>query len=485
MLGRMSLRLALLSVVVLIASRSAAYQWPLKQFGSVHRVIGTVGEYRIGDDRIPNTGDDHLHRGVDVDGDVSQAVYPVVDGTVSKSQGDYVWVEDGSRIIEYRHLTPSVGESQQVTAGITVLGAINGQGHVHLVEDAGAVNPLRSGGLTPYTDSSSPVVLSIEVVKDGTPGGGSPFPDTLGCPKVQGRADIKVTARDPQSSGSLKTAPYKIGYEIRNEDGAIVDPALYKIRFDTVDGYSLSLVYSETESNETTFVYWATNRPNANEYWDSETVVDGWYWIYAYAEDIAGNGSLGGSKVLATDQLKVWVDGNIAARLVGEWAYRSGSGVVVAWNAEVERNTAGYVVEGKQDGAWYEVGKTARADALAPGVYTVAVDEECDRYRVVEVDSLGHRQEFKSFGVSDAPPSYLDNLVGNAQSGDVHAQAGLACCLKGSDAIGKAVAAATETVPDWVFYGPDSLLDECAPAVSWFEEKGKEVALVTASTPDH
>jgi hypothetical protein len=461
------------------------YQWPLRQFGTSHPITGTLGEYRTGEDRVPNTTDDHLHSGVDIGGGTGTEVYPAVGGTVEAKGYNFVKVRDGARAIDYVHIVPQVNEGQTVTAGVTVLGMIDSRNHLHFRENGGAANPLRPGGLTPYTDTSAPVVLSIEVVKDGTAGGGSPFPDTLGCPKVQGRADIKVKARDPQSYGSQKTAPYRIGYEIRAEDGEIVEPAVYKIQFSSVDGYSLGLVYSETDSDDSTYVYWATNRPDANEYWDSEDLWDGWYWIYAYAEDIAGNESSGGSRVVATERVKVWVDGNIAARLVGEWAYRSGGDVVVGWNAEVERKTAGYLIEGKRAGAWHDVGKADRADAVVPGVYEVGVDEACDRYRVVEVDSIGRRQGFKSFGVSDGPPRFLARLVENALAGEARARAGSGCCLAGSDEAEKALAAITETVPDWVFYGPDSLLAECGPAVSWFEAKGQEVALVSAPVPDH
>jgi hypothetical protein len=468
----------LVSLAVL-SSPVMAYNWPLAPLMSQHPINGTFGEYRGGDPP-------HLHNGVDIDGYDGQPVYCIDSGvTRTWNAGANSWVRVGEKF--YLHLADPIPDSMTVTPGTQIGKIYAGEGHVHLREgyDDPIVNPLRSVGLTPYTDTSCPVVLSIEVVQQGTPGGGTPFPDTLGCPKVQGRADIKVTARDPQSNGSLKTAPYKVGYEIRAEDGAIVEPALYKIQFNTVDGHSLGLVYSETESDDSTYVYWATNRPDANEYWDSEDLWDGWYWIYAYAEDIAGNESSGGSRMVATERLRVWVDGNIAARLVAEWAYRSGGGVVVGWNAEVERKTAGYLIEGKRDGAWYEVGRADRADAVAPGLYSVEVGEDCERYRVVEVDSLGRRQEFRSFGVSNEPPSYLAELVENALAGEAHAQASLGCCLAGADEVIKALDVATETVPDWVIYGPDSLLAECGPAVSWFESKGHEVVLVGAPVPDH
>ena len=139
------------------------YNWPLQPATSAHPINGTLGEYRAGPPL-------HLHDGVDIGGSNGESVYSIDGGTaVRGGAGENTYVQVGEKF--YIHLDDRIPDLSSVTPGMR-LGRIRaGSGHVHLREgyEGPIVNPLRSGGLTPYTDSSSPVVLSIEVVKDCTP----------------------------------------------------------------------------------------------------------------------------------------------------------------------------------------------------------------------------------------------------------------------------------------------------------------------------
>jgi hypothetical protein len=87
-------------------------------------------------------------------------------------------------------------------------------------------------------------------------------------------------------------------------------------------------------------------------------------------------------------------------------------------------------------------------------------------------------------GVASAPPEYLVDLLEAARRidefGVKQKTPALSCASAGlrlEDNPGE--------VPDWVFYGPDSLLAECGPAISWFEGDGLVVDTVCAASPDY
>ena len=88
------------------------------------------------------------------------------------------------------------------------------------------------------------------------------------------QVDIKSNAKDSMSNGGGTVAPYKIGYEIKREDGTTVVPKTFKIVFNTISGYSLSLIYA-SGSTQSSYIYWVTNSPTANEYWDTSGLPEG------------------------------------------------------------------------------------------------------------------------------------------------------------------------------------------------------------------
>jgi hypothetical protein len=149
------------------------YPWPVKPFHRAHPIRGNFGDPRTrfdlprSDAALDGDGVFSFHQGVDINAPDGTPVYPVASGTVTRVPGERVTVACGNgRSFQYWHIAPTVQAGQHVEAGKTVLGHILPlREHVHLthLEGGKAVNPLASGHLTPYRDTTSPHVLGIVV----------------------------------------------------------------------------------------------------------------------------------------------------------------------------------------------------------------------------------------------------------------------------------------------------------------------------------
>ncbi|MEW6607027.1 MAG: FG-GAP-like repeat-containing protein, partial [bacterium] len=305
MLSKILNLLILSSLFTLSPIIASGYQWPISSFNSQHPITGVLGEYRP----------DHLHRGIDIGEGIGTEVYPVVNGTVTEigttvqeKEKAYVKIRGENGIFyDYVHIEPNsaLQVGSRTIAGQTLLGTILNPAnfgstmkpHLHFEENNGGTNSLRSGGLTPYSDTSDPTVNWVKVVQQGS---GDPFPERNGMPLIFGQVDIKANAKDAQSNGSSIVAPYKIGYEVKDsQNNSIVSPT-YKIEFDAIsDNDSVSLVYDTSQSTISNYVYWVTNKPDANEYWDTTNLSEGTYTIYVMTEDIKGNEDTGSITVYA------------------------------------------------------------------------------------------------------------------------------------------------------------------------------------------
>ena len=140
----------------------------MKPFLVQHPVRGQFGDPRIGN--LEFAGIVHaFHFGVDVAAPDGTPVYATVSGYVllGPLHPDKVTVErlDGE-LLEYRHLVPSVRAGTVAVAYRTVIGRIQrGRASVHVSELHGRdyVNPLRAGGMGPYSDDTDPAVTDIAV----------------------------------------------------------------------------------------------------------------------------------------------------------------------------------------------------------------------------------------------------------------------------------------------------------------------------------
>ncbi len=147
-----------------------AYRWPVKPFDRQHPVRGFFG-----DPRIANHGESRqFHFGIDISAPNETPVYasltgrvhihPLHDTTIAIVAGD------GTEF-SYWHVVPIVRTGAHVVAFRTVIGHIEAPyGHVHFSERRGGryLNPLRTGALGPYVDSTTPRVHSAALTADGS-----------------------------------------------------------------------------------------------------------------------------------------------------------------------------------------------------------------------------------------------------------------------------------------------------------------------------
>jgi hypothetical protein len=126
---------------------------------------------------------------------------------------------------QYFHLTPVVGEGEQVIAKKTILGYVEPPyGHVHLTEIDGAhaVNPLQKGHLTPYADRTRPKIHDA-FFRNQT----GVIQTPLG---LCGRVEIDADALDtppvpvPGSFRGLPVAPALVRWTITKVNGTVVVP---------------------------------------------------------------------------------------------------------------------------------------------------------------------------------------------------------------------------------------------------------------------
>lgn len=254
-------------LLLMWCSLAVGYPWPVSPFSEQHGINGTLGECR--DDR------DHFHKGVDVVGPSGTRVYPVVNGTVTYVYkigiNAYVEVTDNTnRVYKYQHIDPVVKKDSVVTAGVTILGTVKNisNPHLHFEDGLGSSNPLRDGGLTPFVDSTSPVINSLDFYKQGTT---DQFSNAL-----YGKIDLWVNAYDPRTSSSGGNAGgncgiYKIIIKFLSNNQPVGDSIVYHI-YNNVPAAPITDVFAQGSSS-TIFLYNATNDPfhsPYDKYWNSK-----------------------------------------------------------------------------------------------------------------------------------------------------------------------------------------------------------------------
>jgi hypothetical protein len=183
-----------------------------------------------------------------------------------------------------------------------------------------------------------------------------------------------------------------------------------------------------------------------------------------------------------------YTDPNYAASFASQWAYRRPGRVNVGWHLEALRNTQSFTIEGRIADHWTPLRNVSMGEVIAPGVYQVEVEDGHNYYRIVEIDKHGRTSIFRPMKVQEQPPDHLQHLMASATSwrrtSFADRAADRACRQTPLSASDDSRSTSLEHVPDWVFYGPDSLLDECAPAISWFQSKNMLVDTMYATSPD-
>ncbi len=292
------------------AANGGSYQWPVRPFDRQHPVRGSFGDPRTVFKASPTLrgaltgrGSFSLHRGVDISAPDGSPVYPVVSGTVTYVNGQWVKVDSGSgRAFEYWHIRARVTVGSHVEAYKTVLGHIlRGSGHVHLTEiDNGqAVNPLAPGHIGPYADHTTPRVTSIsfrgsETSRDRLPN------------RVRGRVLLVAGVEDdptmnaPEAWRGLPVTPALLTWEIRSLNGRVVlgRQIAVDVRGSLPDRSFWQVYARGTYQNMAVFGrHYSWSQPGmylfklTSRAFDTQTLRDGAYDLIVTATDIRGNSS--------------------------------------------------------------------------------------------------------------------------------------------------------------------------------------------------
>lgn len=183
-----------IAFALLVAAPSAyAYPWPIKPFDVQHAIRGGFDDPRSLRGTVDATFDNPLsfHDGVDIQAPDGTPVYAVAPGRVSMPTAGAVAVSAFGTTFGYWHIVPAVGSGQYVFRG-QLLGYIRPRaGHVHLAEKRFGiyVNPVRRGGLSPYRDTTPPVIRGLVFYRCGTS-------TELNVDAVAGCVDLAVDAYD-------------------------------------------------------------------------------------------------------------------------------------------------------------------------------------------------------------------------------------------------------------------------------------------------
>ena len=283
-----------------------SYGYPVKPFDREHLIRANFGDPRMQFHGPPTmgtlmhaNGSFSFHQGVDISAPGGTAVYPVVDGTVTVVSREWIRVTSGSRAFEYWHIRPLVRNGQHVIARQTLLGHVTRiENHVHLTEYEGGrvVNPLVPGRLTPYHDSSRPVVRAITFRTDG---GADVLPVF-----VRGRVEIVADAEDaPTAAGFRKwygpVTPARITWRIRSlRTGRNVVPerVARDVRNGVPPNSDFWQVYARgTYQNQMVFGNHYAYQERGNylfelaPQFDTRTLRDGVYDLIVEASDVRGN----------------------------------------------------------------------------------------------------------------------------------------------------------------------------------------------------
>ncbi len=179
-----------LAAALLAPAGALAYGWPVAPFDAQHAIRGAFDDPRFGAGPA-GLAERSFHFGVDIVAPDGTAVYAVAPGTVFRYPDAVAVRQADGHEFSYWHIDAVVPEHSQAEKG-ELLGYVRaGWGHVHFAESDGRgiyVNPLRPGGLEPFSDWTVPVVGPVEVRSaDGDP---------LRLEDVHGRIDVTVAAYD-------------------------------------------------------------------------------------------------------------------------------------------------------------------------------------------------------------------------------------------------------------------------------------------------
>jgi hypothetical protein len=257
-----------------------SYDWPLKPFDQPHPVRAYLNDPRVSMDLKQRT----FHFGIDISAKGGTPVYAIESGTVHVHDWT-VDVVSGARAFEYWHIVPAVREGQWVPRHTLVGRTRSIFNHLHLSERRYSryVNPLRAGGIGPFTDSTSPKTMQLAFYDRA---------HRVRPARVRGTVDIVADAADIVRD--VKPHPWP------------VTPALLRWRIfrgsTIVAGWHTAYDFRSDVLQPSRFgdVYAAGTRMNHPGWpgyysfylahgWDSTRLPNGSYRLEVAASDIRGN----------------------------------------------------------------------------------------------------------------------------------------------------------------------------------------------------
>jgi len=166
---------------------------------------------------------------------------------------------------------------------------------------------------------------------------------------------------------------------------------------------------------------------------------------------------------------------NPATRWGGLWAFASDEGIRVEWTTETERGSHHFEVSGIVEGGERVLAEVpARGHSTHGCSYSVVVPFGPEWFFVAEVDTAGSVARSRPFPLEEQAPRHrpsLENLEALAAGGAAPAPAG-ACTRRAGRMSDKGQGRGTQEWPEYVFYGPDSLLAEVSPLIALWSQEG-------------
>jgi hypothetical protein len=282
-----------------VPAAAPAYGWPVKPFDGQHAIRGGFDDPRERP-KVSGDGWSHaFHFGVDIVASGGTPVYAVAPGTVFDYPEAVAVRRASGHEFSYWHVVPAQPEHSYVTTG-QLLGWVKaGWRHVHFAEWDGStyVNPLRPGALTPYSDTTVPVVSSVEL-RGRAPPGETAAPVDLAA--VTGVVDVVAVAYDPPPlvapppwEGAV-VAPAVIRWRLLGPGGVVV--LVWRTAVDFSVRWLSPSLFSTVYAPDT-----RQNRPGVTghyAFWlmrrlDTSGLPPGDYRIEVQASDVRGNTGAG------------------------------------------------------------------------------------------------------------------------------------------------------------------------------------------------
>lgn len=283
--------IAVVTALALPVRANASYGWPVKPFRQEHPVRGQLNDPRINGGTFDSSSCRTFHQGVDISVSDGTAVYAVAPGRVEYIYASAIAVRGrkGAGVFGYWHIRPVVKNRARVKLH-ALLGYVEpGRGHVHFSEKRNRhyINPLRRGGLKPYTDHTPPTIGSISFY-DGAY-------HALDDSALAGIVRITVNAYDtPQLISNWPWAvvtPSWIRWRLFDDNGQKIRSGFWDFRDVLCALNPLEVFAPGTAKNS-----FINNVSGAGSYnywigseWDTARVPNGAFWLVVTVADVRGN----------------------------------------------------------------------------------------------------------------------------------------------------------------------------------------------------